>query len=260
MTATITRDAAMIPRLTRSTDARPVALAVYRQLLELLDELAPDDWGTRLPDCPAWTVADVVGHMIGAARSHASPLEAVRQQWHGRRHAASFDGNALDATNDLQVRDHARLTSDERLATLRTLAPRAVRGRMRVPGPVRRLAVAMPAGGSTPAGTPTRLTLGNLMDAILTRDIWMHRVDIARATGRHLDHDTDTDRRVVEDALAEWAATHGRPFVANLTGPAGGSFRQGAGGEVVELDAVEFCRVLSGRAPAEGLLATRVLF
>jgi len=60
--------------------------------------------------------------------------------------------------------------------------------------------------------------------------------------------------------VAEWAARHGQPFRLTLSGPAGGGFRQGDGGPSLQLDAVEFCRTLSGRAPSDGLLATRVLF
>ena len=44
-----------------------------------------------------------------------------------------------------------------------------------------------------------------------------------------------------------------------LTGPAGGHWRHGQG-EHITMDALEFCRTLSGRAPAEGLLRTQVPF
>lgn len=260
MVTTVVQDVTGIPRLTRSSDAREVALAAYDRLLDLLGQLEPRDWDVRVPDCPDWTVADVVGHLIGAARGHASPREFIRQFRYGARHKAGFDGNDLDAVNDLQIRDHAHLRPEERIAELRELAPRAVAGRMRTPSLLRAVSVPLAAGGSTAAGMPSKLRLGNLMDAILTRDVWLHRVDIARAVGRPLDVDSDTDRRVVADVVAEWAASHGQPFIATLTGPAGGRFRQGTGGEVIELDAVEFCRALSGRAPAEGLLATRVVF
>ncbi len=40
-----------------------------------------------------------------------------------------------------------------------------------------------------------------------------------------------------------------------LEGPAGGKFSQGTGGERVEIDAIDFVRVLSGRAPGTGVLA-----
>jgi hypothetical protein len=48
---------------------------------------------------------------------------------------------------------------------------------------------------------------------------------------------------------------HGEPFELVLEGPAGGKFRQGVGGERVELDAIEFVRILSGRRPGTGILS-----
>jgi hypothetical protein len=201
----------------------------------------------------------MVGHMIGAARANASLRELVRQQVWATRHKKEFDGNDLDATNALQVRDHAHLPVTERAGVLRGLAEKAVDGRMRFPRPLRGVRVALARSGSTAAGMPTSLTLGHVMDVIYTRDVWLHRVDIARATGRTLDLD-EVDARIVEDVVAEWARRHGQPFHLVLTGPAGGVFHHGAGGTEIEHDAVEFCRALSGRAPGDGLLAARVPF
>lgn len=45
-----------------------------------------------------------------------------------------------------------------------------------------------------------------------------------------------------------------------LTGAAGGCWSFGAGGPSIELDAVEFCRVVSRREPGTGLLDTEVPF
>lgn len=248
-----------ITRLRRDTDAREVALETYERLFALLEQLTPAEW-RRPTECAPWTVADMVGHMIGAARSAISFREMLRQQLYGFRRKGDFDGNALDACNDLQVRDHAHLSHEERLAELRRLAPAAVDGRMRLPGLLRRVTVPLDTGGSIAAGTPTRLNLGHLMDVVYTRDEWLHRIDIARAVGRSPDVDGHADRRIVEDIVAEWAGRHGQALTLRLHGPAGGAFRQGTGGGTLEMDAVEFCRALSGRVPAEGLLATRVLF
>jgi hypothetical protein len=88
----------------------------------------------------------------------------------------------------------------------------------------------------------------------------MHRVDIARATGRNLHLTADHDGVLVADVAAEWLQRHGRPCRLRLTGPAGGHWVRGEGGPLVELDAVEFCRVLSGRGDGEGLLAVQVPF
>jgi hypothetical protein len=45
-----------------------------------------------------------------------------------------------------------------------------------------------------------------------------------------------------------------------LDGRAGGTFVQGAHGEEYRLDAIEFCRILSGRAKGDGLLDRSIAF
>jgi hypothetical protein len=60
--------------------------------------------------------------------------------------------------------------------------------------------------------------------------------------------------------VAEWAGRHGQPFTLVLDGPAGGTFLAGGGGDRYELDAVEFCRILSGRSGGSGLLSQEVPF
>lgn len=253
-------DVATIVRIRRETDAAEVAAAAYEQLLVLLRRLEPDDWDAPT-DCEAWHVADMVRHLVGAARGHGSVPELLRQQLWGARHKRRYDGNALDATNDLQVQDHAHLSPGQLVAELRRLAPRAVRGRLRTPELVRRIDVPMDRTGSTAEGQPATLNLGHLVDAVLTRDVWLHSVDIERATGVAVDRGGVPDRRVVEDVVAEWAGRHGQPFELTLTGPAGGRWRRGVGGPALVLDAVECCRQLSGRAPASHpLLAHRLWF
>src|SRR6185437_2148252 len=101
--------------------------------------------------------------------------------------------------------------------------------------------------------------IGYLVDVILTRDTWMHRSDIALATGRAMKLTPEHDGVLVADVAAEWAARHGQPCAVRLTGPAGGSWSFGSG-PTLEVDAVEFCRVVSGRGSGEGLFATRVPF
>ena len=64
----------------------------------------------------------------------------------------------------------------------------------------------------------------------------------------------DHDGRLVADIVAEWASIHGEPFELVLEGPAGGKFSHGTDGERVEIDAIDFIRVLSGRLPGTGVL------
>lgn len=253
-------DIATITRITRGSDAREVAMAAYEQLLGQLGRLEPQHWDQQT-DCDAWHVADMVRHLVGAAKGHASVLELGRQQLWGLRHKDEYDGNAMDAFNDLQVQDHAHLSPGQLITELRAVAPKAVAGRMRTPSLVRRVEFSIERGGSTADGMPTSVRLGDLMDVILTRDVWLHSVDIERATGVEVNRSGHPDVRVVEDVVAEWAVRHGAPFELMLTGPAGGRYRQGTGGAHLERDAVEFCRILSGRAPVEHpLLEHRILF
>ena len=108
-----------------------------------------------------------------------------------------------------------------------------------------------------------RWRLGYLVDTIYLRDLWLHRVDLCRAVGRPFECTAAHDGVIVADVVREWAARHAQPFRLVLTGPAGGEFAVGAAADTadtVELDAVEFCRIVGGRARGEGLLATVVPF
>ncbi len=243
----IERSVDQLTRITRDTDAKQVALGAYAGLIDLLERLEPRHWEAPT-ECTGWDVAAMVGHLIGAGKAGASLPESLRQQWHGKRQAARFGGNSLDAANDLQVSEHAALTPRERIAALKEVAPRAVAGRLGLPRLLRRVPVPLDAGGSTATGMPRTFPLGQLMDAVYTRDVWLHTVDISRATAVPHEPNRAVDGRIVEDVVAEWAGRHGEPFGLVLDGPAGGRFRQGSGGVALHLDAVEFCRILSGRA------------
>ncbi len=121
-----------IVRIERATDARTVGLDAYRSLIALLETLDESDW-RRPTECPPWTVADLAGHLIGAAKGYAGLGELFRQQLYGVRHRGAHGGNALDATNSLQVAEHAHLGNDERIAALHQLAESAIDGRLRMP-------------------------------------------------------------------------------------------------------------------------------
>ena len=264
MTATATR-VEDIDRIERGEEAWRLARLTYGQLIDLLEDLEPEEWQAETV-CQPWTAADVVGHVIGSAKGQASLLEMARQQLWARRHKGEFDGQPLDAWTGLHVREHAGLTPKERIEALREVAPRAVRGRARVPGFVGPIPLPVEDGGSVPEGAPDRLTTGHLYTVVMTRDTWMHRIDIARAVDREPRLAEDIDGRIIEDVVAEWGARHGRAFHLTLTGPAGGTYVQGSDGPRIELDAVDLAWILAGRGepatdqPGADLLRTRVLF
>ena len=194
----------------------------------------------------------MAAHVLGSAEDAASVRRSFRNQRRGSRLARELGlGESLDGVNELHVRDHARLGIDELIGEVAAWQPRGRAGRARLPRPLRRAPI-------TAMGL--RFTLGQLVDVVLTRDVWMHRVDIARATGKALVLTAEHDGRLVADVVAEWARRHGQPFDLALTGPAGGRFVAGSGGPALELDAVELCRTVSGRSPGTGLLEHKVVF
>jgi uncharacterized protein (TIGR03083 family) len=234
--------------------ARRLAAHEYDQFTSQLQELAPGDWG-RPTACPAWDIHAMACHVLGMAEFAASPVEQLRQL----RAAKRSEGLFLDALTALQVDKHRHQPPAEIVGRLAAVGPRAAKNRARTPWLIRQ--VRMSGQPVEETGTETEdWTLGYLTEVILTRDTWMHRTDIAAAAGRPLTLTSGHDGVLVGDIAAEWAQRHGQPCTLVLTGPAGGSWTWGAQGPSLELDAVEFCRIASGRAPGDGLLATRVPF
>jgi uncharacterized protein (TIGR03083 family) len=232
-----------------------LAATEYDRFLDLIRSLDETEW-SRPTCCPGWDVRTMSGHVLGMAKFAASVREQVRQMRRARRAGGLF----IDALTGLQVSEAASLSTAELVGALEATAPRTVRGRRRIPRPVRRLPLKDQPVDETGKHTET-WRLGYLTDVILTRDVWMHRSDIAAATGRPMRLTQDHDALLVADAAQEWAARHGRPCRLTLTGPAGGSWIWGTGGSSsYELDAVDFCRGISGRSQGDGLLATRVPF
>lgn len=249
-----------IPRIRRDSDADPVARAMYEDLLRLLATLETTDWDATT-DCAPWTVADVVRHIVGAAKGQASLREEVRQFRYAAGHAHLFDGSRLDAMNDLHIRDHAHLDGPALIGELDRVWSDAVARRMSRQGVTRALRVPNESTGSTPRGSGKRIRLGHLFDTILTRDVWLHRIDIARAIGRAMTFGPH-DRRIISDVIAEWAERLGdHGFDLTINGPFEARFVSGDGAETLELDGVELCRILSGRAKHPSrLFETKVLF
>lgn len=227
--------------------------------LEVLDRLRPEDWSAPT-DCPAWDVRRMYLHVLGACEAGASMRENLHQMRAARAHCKAHGGPLESGLSAVQVSEREQLSPTELVARLRSVAPRTVRKRTRMPALMRKL----PIHVDGPVVETWRV--GYLIDTIYLRDLWMHRVDAARATGIPLRLTAEHDGRIVADVVAEWARRHGRPFSLVLDGPAGGSFaanddqRGAGGGAALELDAVEFCRTLAGRCPGSGLLTQVVPF
>jgi uncharacterized protein (TIGR03083 family) len=244
-------DVAAIPKLGH-VEAMGLAETEFRAMVELLRRLQADDWQQQTV-CALWNVQQMVAHVVGMAEAQAS----LRQFVHDFRAAGKRSGGAMiDALNATQVRDRAELTPAQLVDRLASAAPRAVRGRRRTPALMRNAL----RFKQDPPFDAERWPYGFLVDTIFTRDTWMHRLDIARATGLEMVVTPEHDGRIVAGVVAEWARRHVRPFTLTLTGPAGGAWHSTEAGEHIELDALEYCWTVAGRALGAGLLATPVPF
>ena len=241
------------PGLERGTAMR-LAAEEYDALVAQLRGLSPGQW--RLDTCcTGWDVHAMACHVVGMAEFAASPVEQAKQGLRAKRRGGLF----IDALTAVQIAKHVHRTPAEVVEGLAAAGPRAAKGRRRTPAPLRKVRMGNQPVDETGSVTET-WTLGYLVDVILTRDTWMHRSDIAAATGRAMALTAEHDGVLVADVVADWAGRHGQPCALTLTGPAGGSWRWGTSGPSYELDAVEFCRVLARRAAGDGLLAVEVPF
>ncbi len=225
--------------------------------LTLLRSLDQASWAAAT-DCPAWDIRAMYQHVLGACEAGASMAENIRQLRQARAYRKQHGGPLEAALSAVQVSARAHLSPAQVTRRLETVAPKTVRGRARTPALLRHHATLTVDGPVC-----EKWKLGYLIDTIYLRDLWMHRIDAARAAGQAPKLTADHDVRIVADITAEWARRHGQPFELNLTGPAGGSYASNPASPAAErltLDAVEFCRTLAGRAPAAGLLTTTVPF
>lgn len=238
-------------------ERRELAHTAYQRFADVAETIGDEQWD--LPtDCERWAVRDLVGHVVGAMRSAASMRENVSQLREIRRRVGQGEGPMVDVMTQVQIDRAAGLSTTELVAECRSLAGPATIGRFRTPAPARNLVRFRVEMGEI----DETWRLGYLLDVILTRDTWLHRIDLCRAIGVQPEMTPDHDGRLVADVVEEWARRHGQAYRLELSGPAGGSFGAGDPGtaEHHQLDAVEFCRILSGRAAGTGLLSRPVPF
>ena len=245
------------PAIDRDTAKRLMATE-YDRVVELLRTLGPSDWTADTCNS-GWDVRALVAHMTGMVAMAASVPEQMKQM----RAAKKRGGLFIDALTAVQVEKYDGWTPEQLVAEYARLAPKAVKSRSRTPGLIRdrKMPEEQPVNG--PDQPAEAWTFGYLLDVILTRDPWLHRSDITDVTSAELVLTKDHDAVLVADAAHEWAGRHGQPCSLILTGPAGGSWTWGDTTDdspTYELDAIEFCRILSGRGTGEGLLATPVPF
>ena len=249
------------PEAREAADIRPLSRGEYADLaraelaafLDLLGQLEADDWD-KPTACTLWSVRDLVAHQAGHAQMGSGLVGFMNQA--NLRVTAPYRKkgmSTLDALNQAQVDRRRELPIEQVIAELRDSTPRSITSRGRMLWPTRRVPVPVPPVGWMPLGT--------LLDRIFPRDMWIHRLDIADATGKPfvqtVEHDGVMVAQVVADAaryIRKKAPALG--LTLRLTDPAGGAFRVTHGTEVVDLamGVPDFMRRTSDRLPVDDAL------
>ncbi len=223
--------------------------------LRLLGELSPEDWDRPTP-CALWTVRDIAAHQAGHVQMGSGFRGFVAQL--NPRATSPYRKRGmsmLDALNQYQVDMRKGRSHGELIAEVRDGTPGTIASRARLNPVARNLPVPAPGFGF--------VRLGTLLHRIFPRDMWIHRLDIADATGCQLEltpgHDDVLVAQAVEDVNG-YVKKKARDlsFTLALTGPAGGRWVVGSEAAPVlevRMDVPDFMRRTSGRATAEATLS-----
>ncbi len=236
----IAAQAALIPYVTPA-EAQQLAHEELRRLLALLETLDAADWD-KPTACTAWNVRDIVAHQAGAYASGTGYRELLYQ------YSAMLSPRNLpeDAINRRQLADRAMRSPAELIDEIRRTGDKAVANWAYGFRLLKPLGMPHPVGGW--------LTLRHLMLAIHSRDTWIHRLDVCRATGRPFqqtqEHDGRINALVVRDLAGPLAGKLGsRAVVLDLTGTGHGCWKIGRddAGATIRMDVLDFNIYASGR-------------
>lgn len=246
-TMTTTSPPAIEPVGLSRAEARALMEHQNDEFLTLLRSLSDEEWAAPT-DCAPWTPKDIAAHVLGWAVAFPSIKELGRLYRTGFKHRKEM-GNLTDAVNEVQVRDRRHVPPSKIVEELEVQLPRFTAFRRKIGGPAHYVPLYDP-------GILGRATFGYLLNTIFTRDVFMHRIDIARAANKELVLGP-REQRLIEDVVVDWGRRRGADATVRLTGPAGGSYRLGSGSRAaIEGDAIAFVRVLAGRGRISDLALT----
>jgi uncharacterized protein (TIGR03083 family) len=238
---------------TNADEAHRLMTEAFARFMTLIESLHPDNWSKPTP-CTAWDVHDMVAHQAGGYLSGVSYREMLRQYTRIPRPGQLPE----DAINALQVGERKHMSPADLIAELKRVGPQAIHNWaygfraikwITVPHPIAEL-----------------LSIRYLMWVIHSRDTWMHRLDICRATDRPFEQTREHDGRIVELVVLDAAKKlnkrlNGRAIMLNLTGIAGGRWQIGEGAPTaqMEMEALDFNIFISGRfSYEEGMKRLRI--
>jgi uncharacterized protein (TIGR03083 family) len=233
-------DAISIPYVS-ADEAHRLLQTELTRFLALVDDLGTGDWD-KPTACTEWSVRDMLAHQAGGYANGTSYKEMFRQFSKKPKPGQLPE----DAANEFQLLERADKSPAELIAELRQVGPIAAQNwayRFRF---AKLVTIPHPVAG--------KFSIRHLMLVVHSRDTWMHRLDICRATGREFEQTREHDGRIAELVMLDVADTLARKFdgpalVYELTGIAGGTWKIGKGEPVatIRMDVLEFNIFASGR-------------
>lgn len=228
-------------RYTHAQEAHQLMQNSFNRFMRLIESLDPEDW-SRPTACTEWNVHDMVAHQAGGYASGTGYREMFRQY-------TSRPGPGQlpeDAINALQVGERADKSPAELIQELKQVGEKAIHNWAYGFRSIKWITIPHPVGGW--------MSVRQLMWVTHSRDTWMHRLDICRATDRPFVQTREHDGRINELVVLDTAnklnrKLRGRAFLLVLTGPAGGMWKIGNGNPTAELemDMLDFNIFVSGR-------------
>jgi uncharacterized protein (TIGR03083 family) len=226
---------------TNADEAHELLSTELERFLLLLNKLDPEDWN-KPTACSEWNVRDILAHQAGGYASGTSYKEMIRQVSNRPAPGQLIE----DAINAFQLKERADKTPEELIAELRQVGPIGAKKWAYYFRFAKLFSLPHPVAG--------KLSIRHLMWVIHSRDTWMHRLDICRATGHDFEQTSEHDGRIAELVMLDVANVLARKFegpalMFELTGTAGGSWKIGNGelAATIRMDVLDFNIFASGR-------------
>lgn len=232
-------EAVQVPYIT-ADEAFTLLHTEVERFLALVETLNPDDWA-KPTACTQWTVRDMLAHQAGGYASGTGYKELFRQYLRIPKTGQLPE----DAVNEFQLAERAGKSPLELIDELRRVGPIASHKWAYQFRLFKLARIPHPTGF---------LSLRHLMWVIHSRDTWMHRLDICRATGRKFEQTAGHDDHIGALVMLDVAKTlskklNGRTVLFDLSGAAGGVWKIGTGAAAasIQMDALDFNIYASGR-------------
>ena len=233
-----------IPYVT-ADEAHILLCTELERIVALAKMLEGDDW-SKPTACTAWNVRDMLAHQAGSYASGTGYKEMVHQYMSLPKRGQLPE----DAINETQLFDRKGKSPAELIAELESVGPVAAQ-KWAYQFKLMKLV-------TIPHRTAGSLSVGHLMMVVHSRDTWMHRLDICRATERDFEQTAEHDGRIAALVMLDVAKCYLKKMdkhsiVFDLAGTAGGRWQIGKDepSATINMDVLDFNIYASGRSTYE---------